>query len=179
MEDDGLGMERRWRRRKEWIHSTLTAEASSRDVIAAAAATFTHSENLIGPYRRSGRGPATESLRPAADLKPDLTAPGAEIVIARWRPPKRPTDVPSVSELASGTSYASPAVAGAIALMLSHDPTLTQNDIRTMLRATASPWVAKVQIAFKKREVDEQNISGKGLLNIEAALNRVKTRVGP
>ena len=84
-----------------------------------------------------------------------------------------------MSELASGTSYASPAVAGAIALMLSHDPTLTQNDIRTMLRATASPWVAKVQIAFKKREVDEQNISGKGLLNIEAALNRVKTRVGP
>jgi subtilisin family serine protease len=134
----------------------------------------------MAPSRPNGRGPATEAGRPAADLKPDLVAPGSKIVIARWRRPKRATDTSSVSRLGSGTSFATPAVAGAVALMLSHDPSLNQEDIRTIVRTSTSPWAPLVhQIAFGTKQIDEQNIAGKGLLNIEAAVNHVKTRVGP
>jgi len=64
--------------------------------------------------------------------------------------------------------------------MLSHDPSLNQEDIRTILRASTSPWAPVVhQKFFGTREIDEQNIAGSGLLNIEAALNRVRARVGP
>jgi hypothetical protein len=180
MEDDGHGMERRWRRRKEWIHSTLTSEACDRDVITVGGAFWSTDFKIMNPDRPSSRGPATQAGRPPADLKPDLTAPGSDVVVARWRKPRRPTDPSSVSRHASGTSFASPAVAGAVALMFSHDPSLTQDDIRTILRASASAWPPLVhQQLFTKREIDEQNISGKGLLNVEAAVLRVKARVGP
>ena len=180
MEDDDGGMEVRWVRRKEWIHSTLTAEASSRVAIAVGGAMWVSWENLMSPWRPSGRGPATEAGRPAADLKPDLVAPGYEIAIASWREPKRANGTSSVSRVKSGTSFAAPAVAGAVALMLSHDPSLNQEDIRAILRTSTSPWASLVhQIVFGTKEIDEQNIAGKGLLNIEAALNRVMTRVGP
>ncbi|MGE0260027.1 MAG: S8 family serine peptidase [Alphaproteobacteria bacterium] len=179
-EDDGSGMELRWRRREEWIFSTLRSEACSREAIVVGATTWVEDKKVMSPYRPSSRGPATEAGRPPADLKPDLVAPGDNIVVARWRKPKRPGDPSSVSRYASGTSFASPAVAGAVALMLSHDPTLTQDDIRKILRATTSPWAPIVnEIAFKKRKINEQNIAGRGLLNIEAALNSVKARVGP
>jgi subtilisin family serine protease len=179
-EDDGPGMELRWRRREEWIFSTLRAEACSREAITTGGASWYEDEKVMVPYRPSSRGPTTDAGRAPADLKPDLVAPGDDIVVARWRKPKRATDPSSVSERVSGTSYATPHVAGAVALMFSHDPTLTQDDIRKILRATTSPWAPVVNdVAFTKRQINEQNIAGKGLLNIEAALNSVKARVGP
>jgi hypothetical protein len=179
-EDDGPAMEPRWRRREEWILSTLGSEPCSRVAIATGAASWVADEKVMAPSRFNSRGPATEAGRPPADLKPDLVAPGDDIVVARWRRPKRPADPSSVSERASGTSFASPAVAGAVALMFSHDPSLTQDDVRKILRATTSPWAPVVnEIAFQKRQINEQNIAGRGMLNIEAALNAVKARVGP
>jgi subtilisin family serine protease len=100
--------------------------------------------------------------------------------MARWRAPKHRGDPTSVSTRASGTSFATPAVTGAVALMLSHDPALTQIDVRTILRDTTSPWAPFVrQKAFVEREIDEKNFGGKGLINIEGALKRVKARLGP
>ena len=136
-------------------------------------------QQVMSPWRMSSRGPGTDAGRPPGDLKPDLVAPGDNIVVARWRRPKHPADPSSISRHATGTSLAAPAVAGAVALMLSHDPTLNQDDIRTILRASTSHWAQIVNQLLQDKEIDEQNIAGKGLLNIEAAINGVKARVGP
>uniref|UniRef100_K3WWR1 subtilisin n=1 Tax=Globisporangium ultimum (strain ATCC 200006 / CBS 805.95 / DAOM BR144) TaxID=431595 RepID=K3WWR1_GLOUD len=74
----------------------------------------------------SGKGPAVGS----GIVKPDLSAPGHLVSSATHK-----DDTSFV--LKSGTSMASPHVAGAIALLLSVRPGLTIDEIRTLLTATA------------------------------------------
>lgn len=74
----------------------------------------------------SGKGPAVGS----GIVKPDLSAPGH---LVRSATHKDDTGF----AIKSGTSMASPHVAGAIALLLSARPELTVDEIRTLLTATA------------------------------------------
>ena len=76
----------------------------------------------------SSRGP---SPYPAPyDLKPDLSAPGVNVR----------SSLPGGSYgLGSGTSMATPHGAGAAALLLSIDPTLTPTDVIELLKGTADP----------------------------------------
>jgi subtilisin family serine protease len=82
----------------------------------------------------SSEGPLRTGAR-----KPDVTAPGGGIVSARSRHSKPdPEDIvaPGFTVL-SGTSMASPFVAGLIALLLERDPTLTPEQVKARLRAAS------------------------------------------
>jgi len=73
-------------------------------------------------------------------IKPDVTAPGVGIVAARATgvPPIGPPVGESYMSL-SGTSMATPHVAGAAALLLQQHPTWTGTDLKAQLMASANP----------------------------------------
>jgi serine protease AprX len=84
------------------------------------------------------RGPTQDGL-----AKPDLTAPGTHLV--SLRAPGSTVDVENPSARVgetgfrgSGTSFSTPVVAGAIAQMLSADPTLAPDEIKYALMQTGS-----------------------------------------
>jgi subtilisin family serine protease len=64
----------------------------------------------------------------------DLVAPGGGIMTTRWS-----ADGGDDWATVSGTSFAAPMVSGAIALAKTVDPTLTVEEIRSLLVATATP----------------------------------------
>lgn len=97
--------------------------------------------NLVAGFSSRGPAPFTSAV------KPDIMAPGVDIL----------SSVFSGYELFSGTSMASPHVAGAAALLLANNPDLTQYEVKSALVTSASDH------GF---EVWEQ---GSGLLNIPAA----------
>jgi serine protease AprX len=72
-----------------------------------------------------------------------------------------PTDLPYYTEI-SGTSMATPFIAGTAALMLSADPTLTPDDVRSILVQTASQMPG-----YSEFEV------GAGYVNVYAAIDKV------
>ncbi|TMB98856.1 MAG: hypothetical protein E6J42_04885 [Chloroflexi bacterium] len=69
----------------------------------------------------------------------DVTAPGIDIISTCPVPTALPTNYCPGTDYGagSGTSFSTPIVAGAAALMLSHDPALTNERIRQRLRETA------------------------------------------
>lgn len=180
-EDQGGGSEDPdFARRKEWIEYTLNSESSCREAIVVGRSNFVTDLQIEVPGRASSRGPTTDTLIPLSESKPDLAAPGDNIVVAVFRPSRRSLARSSISGRESGTSYSAPAVAGTVALMLSHDPTLTFDDIRTILRSTASPWAQIIhQEGFSPagRDINERNIAGAGLLSISGAVTAAAARV--
>lgn len=100
---------------------TLGAPASYQNSIAVGA--HDDSNDLVW---FSSRGPSPFHNDPA----PNLTAPGTAIFSSYPQ---------GLYAIASGTSMAAPHVAGAAALLLSADPTLTQNEIVALLAETAVP----------------------------------------
>ncbi len=99
----------------------------------------------------SGAGPT-----PSGGMKPDILAPGGFVAGAMSRdadPRTNPNSIFAASScpdparpcylvddthaLTSGTSMSSPQVAGAAALLLQMDPTLTQTEVRELLQAGA------------------------------------------
>jgi serine protease AprX len=96
----------------------------------------------------SSRGPAAIDFT----AKPDLVAPGVGIEslsnpasrfysthAAALLPGTRPTSYLPYMSL-SGTSMASPVVAGTVALMLQANPSLTPNAVKAILQYTAQPY---------------------------------------
>lgn len=96
---------------------SVTAPGNSKKVI-----TVGSSDLLNGRSAISGRGPTEECV-----CKPDLVAPGNRIVSCV---PGKPYSY----GIKSGTSMSTPLVTGAIACALEKDPTLTNRDIKTMLK---------------------------------------------
>jgi subtilisin family serine protease len=103
-------------------------------------------------------------------IKPDLVAPGNKIIAAASPNNKLLTDSPSlnanVSSYAyhqmmymSGSSMATPAVAGAAALVLQRNPALTPNLVKAVLEYAAQPLAG-----FSTYE------QGAGELNVEGAV---------
>ncbi len=72
-----------------------------------------------------------------------------------------PTDLPYYTEI-SGTSMATPFIAGTAALMLSADPTLTPDDVRSILVQTASQMPGYSEFE-----------AGAGYVNVYAAVDKV------
>ena len=98
--------------------------------------------------------PADPNARP--NLRPDITAPGVDIKSARLRGvgltnthgtvPIVGNDLTTIPPAylpyyttSQGTSFSCPHVSGVVALLIEADPTLTPDDVVTILRQTANP----------------------------------------
>jgi serine protease AprX len=161
---------------------TMGPEAKAPWVIGVAAGT---KEGGLAGF--SSRG-VPKSERPAGDFNaPTLTAPGtgrefasnsgrftSDVVSTRSKTnifangeisaadvELAATDLPNYTEI-SGTSMATPFVAGTVALMLSADPTLTPDEVKSILTQTASQMPG-----FSEWEV------GAGYINVYAAVDKV------
>ncbi len=113
-------------------------------------------------------------------LKPDITAPGTDILSAAAPRPDVifPPGLPPISDpdneqpvfaLISGTSMSSPQVAGAAALLRQAHPDWSAAQIKTALTSTASASIKKEQATATPFE------QGAGLLNIAAAIEATLT----
>ncbi|NNL47349.1 MAG: S8 family serine peptidase, partial [Acidimicrobiia bacterium] len=108
----------------------------------------------------------TSSQGPTRDgrEKPDICAPGTDILAASGF-----DDGDKYIEM-SGTSMASPYVAGTAALMLSHEPKLTAAQICGVLRRTAYP--------LPLRTYEWQNDAGFGKIQVERCIEEAKLVLG-
>lgn len=98
----------------------------------------------------SSRGPVSPFF-----LKPDIMAPGVYIN----------TTTLSGYDTVSGTSYATPHVSGAVALLMQQNPDLTPEDIRSILVTTSSEVIG---MSTPRANLDD---AGAGRLDVAAALS--------
>ena len=133
------------------IPQTIGAPGNSRKVITVGASDdFLLVEmdgNKIKDY--SSRGPTRECI-----IKPDIVAPGSNIVSCNGMK----TGSNGMYSVKSGTSMATPAVSGAVALLLSVYPRMTGRDVKVRLKNSA------VDCGFP------MNQQGWGCLNIRKLL---------
>ncbi|MBO0609688.1 S8 family serine peptidase [Myceligenerans salitolerans] len=87
----------------------------------------------------SSRGPRTDGA-----IKPDIVAPGEEIVAARAAGTRLGSPVGEHYVALSGTSMAAPHVAGAAAVVLEARPDLTAPELKAALMGSADPTGASV-----------------------------------
>jgi len=111
----------------------------------------------------SSRGPTPHYI-----TKPDLVAPGVKIqslaTDSKYLPSRKAAlEKSAVYKTSSGTSMATPVVAGAAALMLQKNPELTPREVKEILRNTAKSLNSDVYS------------EGKGILDIEAAMNSISS----
>ena len=99
----------------------------------------------------SSRGPVSEFYD-----KPDLVAPGVFV---------ETTSLGDTYSITSGTSYAAPHVSGAIALLLSKNPDLTHQEIKSKLITTSELVTDPYGNEFP------MDVGGTGRINIEKAFN--------
>src|SRR5207248_3195356 len=147
-------------------------------ITVGASNTFgTDSRNDDGVATYSSRGPTRSSWTDTLGvkhydglMKPDLVAPGNKIIEAQspnnlliTHNPQLDANVSPVGVrdqmILNGTSMASPVVAGAAALLLQANPTLTPNMVKAILEYTAQPLAG-----FNMLE------QGAGEVNIEGAV---------
>lgn len=83
----------------------------------------------------SSRGPRVNDLA----VKPDITAPGVDIVAARAAGTTMGTPVDDKYTAASGTSMATPHVAGAAAILAQRNPGWTGKQLKDALASTSKP----------------------------------------
>lgn len=100
---------------------TVTAPGSSRKVITVGA-----SDMLNARYGSSGSGPTLECV-----CKPDIVAPGLQVLSCA------PVRDGRLYVRKSGTSMSTPVISGAVARMLEYDPTLTNVQIKMLLKESA------------------------------------------
>ena len=104
-------------------HNTLGAPADGDSVVAVGAV---DGSGLRASF--SSVGPTTD---PPGRIKPDLMAMGEGVYVAR-------SSSPTSYGYSSGTSFSCPILAGASALLLEIDPSLTPIQLRELLKSTAS-----------------------------------------
>jgi Subtilase family len=162
-------------RPKDWIHHTLTSQACGIDAIIVGGVTDT-----LTLFLRTSRGPSVDVARHVSNTKPDILAPAEFVAVARWEPPAGNATVGTmIDRIMDGTSAAAPFATGAVALMLSHDQSLTQNDLRQRLRDTASAFDPAVLLTISTLQIDLQNLAGRGILNIRGAVQATAAAITP
>ena len=127
-------------------HNTLGAPADGDSVVA------------VVSVRSNGQRSDFSSVRPTVDgrFKPDLMAMGSWVYVAR-------SSSPTSYGNSSGTSFSCPILAGAAALILSVEPTLTPMELLDLLRQTAS------------QSNNPDNLMGWGIINTLEVVNSLIT----
>jgi hypothetical protein len=118
----------------------LDAPASADKAIVVGAindrGTIERDDDVIAPF--SSRGPRKDDGDddPYDELKPDVVAPGVNIMSARAT---TTPGVPATDDYieSDGTSMATPLVSGIVALMIQANPYLTPEDVKQILHQTA------------------------------------------
>lgn len=131
-------------------HNTLGAPADGDSVIA------------VGSVTSSGSRSSFSSVGPTADgrIKPDLMAMGSNNYVAcNWF-------TNCYSSSGSGTSWSCPMLAGAAALLLEVDPTLTPMQLSAVLKNTAS------------NAISPNNLYGWGIIDTHEAVQSLLTNAG-
>lgn len=118
----------------------------------------TDNNNLKGSFSRMGPSPYE------GDIKPDISAPGVNI--------RSSVPTNSYGSGWNGTSMATPAVAGAAALLLSANGSLTPDDIEQTLTSTATP------LTDAKYTQSPNYGYGYGLVNVYDAVGKLITGIG-
>lgn len=139
--------------------------------IAAGPTTMTWTEDIVDTTNPTGNLISSFSsygLSPDLSLKPDIGAPGG-LIRSTY-----PLELGGYATI-SGTSMASPHVAGAVALLLQASPTNPQN-VRDILQNSADPhvWWGNPGLGL----LDNVHRQGAGMLDIPGAINAT-TRVSP
>jgi subtilisin family serine protease len=131
----------------------LTAEHDILFVIAAGNSGFLGDGSVASPGAADaaltvGSVTKTEQLSPTSSrgprvgdfaIKPDITAPGVDIIAPRAEGTALGPIVDEFYTQISGTSMATPHVAGAAAIALQKDPSLSAPELKALLATTASP----------------------------------------
>ena len=145
---------------------SISTPGISRKVITVGSSDDNVSVEVFGSKTKnySGRGPTPYCIK-----KPDIVAPGSNIIscninrfISRGRLSSQRTksgSFPMMYTIKSGTSMATPVVSGAIALLLSAYPWLTNREVKLRLRNSA------VDLGEKWEK------QGWGLLNVRRLLD--------
>ena len=131
------------------------------NAIVSGAQTWTWTSGTISlPNATGGTISSFSSFGLAADLtvKPDIGAPGG-LIRSTY-----PVELGSYGNN-SGTSMASPHVAGAVALLLEAHPNTNVNDVRDILQNSADP-----KIRFGQTYLDNVHRQGAGMLDIDDAI---------
>lgn len=112
-------------------------------------------------WRNSSRGPTAEG-----EHKPDLVALGVRVLAPKSEGSQLGKNRPAWGDymVDSGTSAATPMVAGACALLLEANPELSHHEIKEILTETASKMDSETEL----------NHQGAGRLNLLAALERAR-----
>lgn len=134
------------------IPTISISQEDGRDIIemlpdAQARLLFLHDPDHVAPF--SSRGPTLPFI------KPDIMAPGVHI---------NTTAISGGYEIVSGTSYATPHVTGAVALLLQQHPSLTIEDIRSILTSTADA------VIDQKGSWEDPHNAGSGRLDVYSVL---------
>jgi subtilisin family serine protease len=151
-------------------HGAISAPGNAPWVITVGASshmgTSSRTDDTVAAF--SSRGPTAYDH----DAKPDLVAPGVGIyslsspgstMYARWQQYLLPGSetAPYMPYLSlSGTSQASPVVAGTVALMLQANPSLTPNAVKAILQYTSEMYPGQSYLA-----------QGAGFLNARGAVD--------
>lgn len=142
---------------------SITSPGTSRKAITVGASDDQSLVDIGGSNMKnfSGRGPTLECI-----IKPDIVAPGCGIIScltnSQELSEKRLVKMKVVDEhyvQMSGTSMASPRIAGAVALLLSKYPDLTPNEVKLRLKRSA------IDLRFSR------NRQGWGMLDINRLLS--------
>ena len=120
---------------------SITSPGTSRRVITVGAIDDDNLVDVGGNSVKnfSGRGPTLECI-----VKPDFVAPGCGIVSVKSNSPEMPAARRDKLKVVdkhyvemSGTSMASPQIAGAVAVLLSMRPQLTPDEVKLRLKHSA------------------------------------------
>ena len=142
-----------------WLHPDQTLEGGVSAVVSVGSTT---SSDALSGF--SSKGPVTwQNISPFNDyphnpgmglIRPDVTAPGSDILSLAHN------NVTGYT-VKSGTSMATPAVAGLMALMISKNPNLTPEEISQIIEESAIPMTD-----------GKSNTFGSGRIDALAAINQ-------
>jgi len=144
------------------INNAITAGAQTLNWTATLGSFPSATGGLISSFSSYG-------LSPDLTVKPDIGAPGGQIYSTY------PMELGAYATI-SGTSMASPHVAGAAALMLQAKPRTNSQIMRTILQNSADPkpWFGNPALGF----LDNVHRQGAGMLDIDDAI-LATTKVEP